>query len=105
MSDDTALLDALRALRTALSPVAPLPEWVPLDVEAQRRGKTTSTLRDWCLARGVEIRQSSHRDAWVRPADIDHAVAGLPVATRALSKAPKSENDADIDAELNKRTG
>jgi len=104
VSDD-ALLDALRALRAAIAPVTPLPEWVPLEVEAQRRGKSTAALRAWCLARSVEIRESSHRDAWVRPADIDRAISRLPLAQRPASRVPRSEVDDEIDLELRRRAG
>jgi len=72
----------------------PRPRWVRLPEEARLRGFTTEGLRRWCVARGVPIRQHSHRDAWVSPAAIDAAVEGLPVA------GPVATVD-DIDAELN----
>lgn len=73
-----ALLDALRAL----PPTNDVPpEWVALDAEAKRRGKSTRQFRAWCSSHGVEIRQENHRDAWVRPADVDRAVAGMPVVS------------------------
>lgn len=73
------------------------PRWVRLPEEARLRGFSTEGLRRWCVARGVPIRQSSHRDAWVSPEAIDAAVEGLPVAGTA---APD-----EIDAELNALPG
>jgi hypothetical protein len=87
-----ALLDALRALPQSND--GP-PEWVALDAEAKRRGKSTRQLRAWCCSHGVEIRQENHRDAWVRPADVDRAVAGMPVASSPT-------RGDEIDQELHK---
>lgn len=72
----------------------PRPRWVRLPEEARLRGFSTEGLRRWCRARGVPIRQSSHRDAWVSPAAIDAAVEALPVASA-------SSTPDEIDAELN----
>lgn len=72
----------------------PRPRWVRLPAEAKLRGFSTEGLRRWCRARGVPVRQSSHRDAWVSPAALDEAVEGLPIASGAA--APD-----DIEAELN----
>lgn len=57
------------------------PAWMPLSSEAKLRGLSTQGLRRWCCARGVPIRQSSLRDAWVSPGAIDAAVEALPLAT------------------------
>ena len=90
----------LAALRDATPANADTARWVSLPVEAKRRGRTTNALRAWCLARGVEIRQGSHRDAWVQPAEIDRAIEGLPLAQRAPSRTPVDDEEIDraIDA-------
>lgn len=71
------------------------PRWMRLPEEARLRGFSTEGLRRWCLSRGVPIHQHSHRDAWVKPEDIDAAVERLPVAARVKRATPD-----DIDAEL-----
>lgn len=87
-----ALIAAVRAMQPSSDQP---PEWVALDAEAKRRGKSTRQFRAWCVSHCVEIRQENHRDAWVRPADVDRAVAGMPVA------ASPSRGD-EIDQELHK---
>lgn len=69
----------LAAVRDAL-PANDRPAWVTLASEAQRRGHSTTAFRRWCERHGVQIRQESHRDAWVSPAEVDRAVEGLPLA-------------------------
>ncbi len=71
------------------------PRWVRLPEEAKLRGFTAEGLRRWCRARGVQIRQENHRDAWVSPAEIDAAVEAMPVANRP--PAP-DEIAAELDA-------
>ncbi len=86
------------SLASPTSPTSPTkerPRWVRLPEEAKLRGFSTEGLRRWCLARHVPIHQHSHRDAWVKPEDIDAAVERLPVATRVKRATPD-----DIDAEL-----
>ena len=87
-----ALLDALRTLPGNSTDH---PEWIALAAEAKRRGKSTRQFRAWCRDHGVEIRQDNHRDAWVRPTDVDRAVAGMPLA------AQPTRGD-EIDQELRK---
>jgi hypothetical protein len=87
-----AILDAIRTLPANNDVRA---EWVALDAEARRRGKSTRQFRAWCLAHGVELRQENHRDAWVRPADVDRAVAGMP----AVAPPPRGD---EIDQEVRK---
>lgn len=89
-----AVLSALRDL----APANDTPRWVDLAAEARRRGMTTTALRAWCLKVGVVIREESHRRAFVSPQAIDAAVEGLPVAKRAPSRQPPTEQlDADIE--------
>jgi hypothetical protein len=83
-------------------PVPP-PRWLPLAVEAQRRGLSTEALRRWCYARGVSIRQGNARDAWVSPEAIDAAVEALPVARAPGSSEARDAIDADLDASLARR--
>ncbi len=78
-------------------------KWVALPEEARRRGLSTEALRRWCYARGVIIRQSSHRDAWVSPADVDAAVERLPRARAPGSLEARDGIDADLDAALGRR--
>lgn len=100
------------AVLSVLRDVAPsndTPRWVDLAAEAKRRGMSTTALRAWCLKHKLEIREDSHRRAWVSPQAIDAAVEGLPVATKAASKRGKSEQadamDKDIDAQSRRRSG
>lgn len=95
-----ALLEALRAASPTNTDA---PRWVTLAEEARRRGKSTSALRDWCFRHGVPIREESHRDAWVSPADVDRVIEGLPLATRAPSRETKSETDAEVERALEAR--
>lgn len=75
MGDAAEKLERLAGLLAELAPPpVPVPEWMPLRAEAKRRALSTSTLRAWCLRHSVEIREESHRDAWVRPAAIDEPV-------------------------------
>lgn len=96
-SDTAAKVGAV--LLAALAEAAPAntdaPRWVSLALEAKRRGYTTPAFRAWCLRHRVTIREESHRDAWVSPAEIDRAVEGFAVATRAPSKALRSEDEED----------
>lgn len=87
-----ALIAAVRALQPSSDQP---PEWVALDAEAKRRGKSTRQFRAWCVSHRVELRQENHRDAWVRPADVDRAVAGMPVASSPT-------RGDEIDQELHK---
>lgn len=92
---------------TLLLAQAPGPEWLPLPVEAQRRSMSTTNLRNWCLRHKVEIREVSHRDAWVRPASIDEAVRRMDLALPAPSKRTQGEQrdelDEAIDAQAQRR--
>lgn len=90
-----ALLDALRTLPTEVDARS---EWVALAAEAKRRGKSTRQFRAWCAKHLVEIRQENHREAWVRPSDVDRAIAGMPVV------ASRTRGD-EIDGELDKVWG
>jgi hypothetical protein len=98
MGDAAALAEVLQRLVTP----APPREWMPLDVEAKARGKTTSALREWCERNGVQIRQQNHRDAWVRPADIDAAVERMPPA-KLQAPSPTKRQPSEIDAEIEKK--
>lgn len=93
----------LNALREAVPTNSDAPRWVALAEEAKRRGKSTSAFRDWCHRHGVAIREESHRDAWVSPADVDRAIEGLPLATRAPSRETRTEAEADVDRVLDRR--
>ena len=90
-----------KALLSLIAEAAPAntdtPRWVDLGAEAKRRGKSTSSLRAWCQRRGVTIRESSHREAWVSPAEIDRAIEGLPVAVTPPSRATRSEDERDAE--------
>lgn len=73
------------------------PEWVRIESEAARRGfGSTRAFRAWCLKRGVAIREDSPRVAWVRVPDVDAAVQGLPLVTKAAPKPQAHELDAVI---------
>ncbi len=77
------------------------PAWRTLAAEARIRGKSVRAFRRWCTSHGVEIRQDSHRDAWVSPAQVDRAVEGFaPVATR---QHVADEVDAAIEAARQRR--
>lgn len=85
-----AILDAIR---TVPENNDGRPEWVALGAEAKRRGKSTRQFRAWCLSHGVEIRQENHRDAWVRPGDVDRAVSRMPTVARPT---PGDEIDQEL---------
>lgn len=99
------------AVLSALRDVVPsndLPRWVDLSAEAKRRGMSTTALRAWCMKHKIEIREDSHRRAWVSPQAIDAAIEGLPVATKAQPKRDKTEDDAmdqDINEQSQRRKG
>jgi hypothetical protein len=92
----TALLRALREAAPA-NDNSPAPAWVTLAREAGRRGMSTSAMRAWCHRHKVTIREASHKDAWVSPADVDRAIEGLPPAKR-----PTQETD-DVDEAIDAR--
>ena len=96
---DPALPAALAEIALALAH-RDSPEWVPLCAEAARRSMSTAALRDWCLRHAVEIREATHRDAWVQPAAIDRVVAGFPRATRAVTRRGKDETEEDAERAL-----
>lgn len=84
------------SVASATSPAAPArPRWVRLPEEAKLRGFSTEGLRRWCRTRGVAIRESSHRDAWVNPEAIDAAVEALPVAGK---RATVDDIDKELEA-------
>lgn len=89
----------LRVMREAPANNAALPAWVTLATEAQRRGMSTSAMRAWCHRHGVTIREGSHKDAWVSPAEVDRAIEGLPPARRPVVG---DEIDRAIDAQQRK---
>lgn len=74
------LLDALRAALATPAANTGAVEWVTLAADATARGRSTRAHRAWCIAHGVHLR-GTHRDVWVRPVDVDRAVAGLPTIT------------------------
>jgi len=90
-----ALLDALRTLPREDDARS---EWVALGAEAKRRGKSTRQFREWCVKHRVEIRQENHREAWVRPIQVDRAIAGMTVVER------RTRGD-EIEEELKKVWG
>lgn len=91
-----ALRDEIERIVRDVAPAGPPREWVRIEAEASARGfPSTRAFRAWCLARGVEVRESSVRDTWVRPAEVDRAVAGLPLVRRAA--APENDIDREID--------
>lgn len=91
-----ALREEIERIVRDATPTVRAPEWVRIEAEARVRGfPSTRAFRLWCLARGVEVRESSVRDTWVRPADVDRAVAGLPLVRRAA--APENDIDREID--------
>lgn len=98
--------ELVTALRRVLALDAPAAndgarEWVALDAEAKARGKATRQFRAWCVSHEVEIRQGGHKDAWVRPADVDRAIAGFtPVPTR---RRESDELDAAMEAARQRR--
>lgn len=89
----------LRAMREAPANSASPPAWVTLASEAARRGMSTSAMRHWCHRRNVTIREGSHKDAWVSPAEVDRAIEGLPPARRPVLG---DEIDRAIDAQRRK---
>ena len=104
-SDTAAKVGAV--LLAALAEAAPAntdaPRWVSLALEAKRRGYTTTAFRAWCLRHRVTIREESHRDAWVSPAEIDRAVEGFGVATRSPSKALLSDDETAAAEAMHRR--
>ncbi len=97
---DALRLEIERIVREA-SAKGVAPAWVRLDREAEaRRFPSTRAFRAWCLAHGVEVKESSPRDSWVRPADVDRAVEGFPAAKRAGAPAAN-----DIDREIDRGRG
>lgn len=61
-----------------LGPIA-RPTWVLIPEEARVRGfKNALAFRRWCRRRQVALRRDG-KMLWVRPADVDAAVGGLPV--------------------------
>lgn len=90
-----ALASAVLALVRDVAPAnSDAPRWVTIAAEAKRRGHTTTSFRRWCERHRVPIREGSHRDAWVSPADVDRAVEGLPLA--ATSTPPESPERAEL---------
>ncbi len=74
------------------------PRWRRIEAEATRRGfPSTRAFRSWCLVRRVEVREDSHRDTWVSPAEVDAAVERMPIVSRRASSARDSEFDDEID--------
>ena len=91
-----AVLDALRAATPANTA---RPAWVLLGAEGRARGyRSTRAFRAWCLTHGVTIRTDSSRVSWVSPADVDAAIAGLPVARRTTDAL-----DDEVDRALASR--
>jgi len=90
----------LRALREEAPANADRPAWVTLSSEAARRGMSTSAMRAWCYRRKVVIREGSHKDAWVSPAEVDRAIEGLPLAKRPTTDI--DDIDKAIDAQAHK---
>lgn len=87
-----ALASAVLALVRDVAPAnTATPRWVSLAAEATRRGYTTTAFRRWCERHSVPIREGSHRDAWVSPAEVDRAVEGLPLATTAPDSPERTE--------------
>ena len=74
------------------------PLWRRIEAEAVSRGfPSTRAFRTWCLARGVTVRETSQRDTWVCPAEVDRVVAAMPaVAPPKRASGPASEFDDDI---------
>lgn len=93
----------LAALAEASPANTDAPRWVSLALEARRRGYSTTAMRAWCLRHGVTIREESHRDAWVSPAEIDRAVEGFGVATRSPSKALLSDDETAAAEAMHRR--
>lgn len=73
------------------------PAWVLLAIEARARGfRDTRGFRRWCDRMGVPRRKTGKKE-WVRPCDIDAAVAsGAP-------SAPNREVSAEVDDFIWKR--
>ena len=94
--------EALTALLEARPANADRPHWVSLPSEAARRGMGTNAFRQWCHRRGVTIREGSHREAWVAPAEVDRAIEGLPAAKRPASRTPTRD---EVDEALDERHG
>lgn len=97
------ILAALRELPAANT--VPAPAWVRLGAEAERRGMSTKQFRAWCLSHGVEIRDESTRIAWVQPACVDAAIAGLPVARRPPSRQTREGLVKEAEEALDQRHG
>lgn len=63
--------------------VAEQRDYVLLSLEARNRGfRSTLAFRRWCQRHGVPLRIDGKKK-WVRPADINAAVAGLPITNDA----------------------
>lgn len=75
--------------------VTDAPTWVLLHVEAQARGfKNSLAFRRWLRRHAVPVRRDGHR-VWVRRADVDRAVEGIPPASNDVGGANRA---AVVDA-------
>lgn len=95
----------LRAIREATPEPVAAPRWRRIEAEAVARGfSSTRALREWCMRRGVTLREENHRDTWVNPSEIDAAVerlpAAVPTARQLGPRAVDAETEADVDATL-----
>ena len=74
--------------------------WHLLATVAKRRGMRTEALRTLCHRLGVSLRRASRRLVFVRPAELDEALAALPQDRPAPSRCPKQDEAPEITEAL-----
>lgn len=94
------LRQAIAEVVRDMLPANDLRQWRRIEAEAVARGfKSTRAFREWCLARGVPVREDNHKDTWVDVAGIDAAVERMPAVRPRPSATPKRDVlDDEIDA-------
>lgn len=96
----------LRAIREATPEPVAAPRWRRIEAEAVARGfSSTRALREWCMRRGVTLREENHRDTWVNPAEIDAAVERLPAAVPTARQLGPRAVDAEAEADARESLG
>lgn len=70
--------------------------WHLLAAVAKRRGMRTEALRTLCHRLGVSLRRASRRLVFVRPSELDTALAALPQDRPAPSRCPKQDEAPEI---------
>jgi hypothetical protein len=76
-----------------------IPDRVRLELEGARRGfdgkHAKLNFRRWCKRHGVTVTMDLSRHEWVRPADVDAALAKLDEPTPAPPPMPAANDSTD----------